>query len=672
MAYNLIGYNVINGTPGAQTLTGTVLRDAIYGNGGADTLNGGLGADILFGGNGGGVTFVYNVDAVWTPGFRVVNSGDPSGAGPGTTFDLAGYGQSHDVFVGSGLNNTLVMTDGKNALFLDDSLSPTTDAIRLVNIQTIKAGAGGQIIDLTSSRAAYGNVTILGGSGDDILLSSSGADVVDGGDGNDYIWGGSGNDTLRGGAGNDLVLGGTGNDRLDGGTGADTMTGGAGDDTYTVDDAGDTVVETSGQGLDQVISAISLALSANVETLTLVGPAALNGTGNTLDNTLNGNSLNNVLDGGTGRDRLIGGLGNDTYVVDNAGDVLVEVAGQGTDTALSSVTYTIGANVENLTLTGTSNINGTGNALDNILTGNSGINRLDGGLGNDFLDGGAGRDTLVGGAGNDTYVVDVANEIITEGLGGGTDLVLSKISYTLQANLENLTLTGTDPLNGTGNTLNNLITGNAGNNIIAGLNGDDKVNAGAGNDTVSGGDGKDLLFGEDGNDTLSGNDGDDGLNGGYGLDVIRGGNGNDGIFGGGSNDTLYGDAGNDKIYGDGGNDVISGGAGNDLLAGGQYQNGFSVGDDTFAWARADVVNTAGVKQGFDHIIDFGAGDKLDFSGLTLTAGPIENVVRVTDTAGGTVISANFGGSIGFVDVVVLDNVHGHTLAELVQDHAIAI
>ncbi len=672
MAYNLTGYSVINGTASAETLLGNGAKNAIYGNGGADTLNGGGGTDVLFGGAQGGVTFVFSADATWGAGFNVVNSGDPLGAGAGTTFNLGGYGRSHDVFVGAGSNNSLQMGDGKSALFLEDTLSPGADIVRLVNIQTINMGAGGQLVDLTSATRSYGNVTIIGGSGNDIILSNAGADTLNGGDGNDYIWAGSGNDTLSGGNGADTLLGASGDDRLDGGTGADSMTGGTGNDTYYVDDAADSVVELLAQGTDQVFASLSHTLAANVEALTLTGVNAINGTGNALDNTITGNIADNRLDGGAGKDTLIGGLGNDTYVVDNAGDTTVELAGQGTDAVLSSVTYTLAANVENLTLSGTAAINGTGNDLANVLTGNSAINVLSGGLGNDYLDGGINRDTLVGGAGDDTYVMDNASDITTELAGGGTDLVLSSITNTLQANIENLTLTGTANNSGVGNALANLLTGNAGANTLSGLDGNDKINAGAGNDTLLGGNGNDQLFGEDGNDILNGNDGNDGLNGGFGLDTLRGGIGNDGLFGGGSNDTLFGEAGIDNIYGDNGNDWISGGAGNDLLAGGQLKNGFSLGNDTFSWLRTDVINTAGAAQGFDRIVDFGAGDKLDFSGLALSGGDITSLVKLTDTAAGTVVSANFGGTTGFVDVVVLDGVHAMTLNDMVGDHAIIV
>jgi Ca2+-binding RTX toxin-like protein len=139
-----------------------------------------------------------------------------------------------------------------------------------------------------------------------------------------------------------------------------------------------------------------------------------------------------TLIGGAGNDTMIGGAGNDTFVVDAAGDVVTEAAGQGTDTVQASVSHTLGANVENLTLTGTANINATGNTLANTLTGNAGNNVLDGGAGNDTLTagagddtliGGAGNDTMIGGAGNDTFVVDAAGDVVTFMNGQGKDAV---------------------------------------------------------------------------------------------------------------------------------------------------------------------------------------------------------------------------------------------------------
>ena len=191
---------------------------------------------------------------------------------------------------------------------------------------------------------------------------------------------------------------------------------------------------------------------------------------------------------------MTGLAGNDTYTVNDAGDLVIEALNQGTDTVQASISYTLTDNVENLTLTGTANLNGTGNNLNNILTGNSGNNILTGLAGNDSLDGKAGADTMIGGLGNDTYTVDNTGDIVTENLNEGTDTVQASISYTLTDNVENLTLTGTANLNGTGNDLNNILTGNSGNNILTGNEGNDTLNGAAGIDTLTGGLGADIFI----------------------------------------------------------------------------------------------------------------------------------------------------------------------------------
>ena len=252
--------------------------------------------------------------------------------------------------------------------------------------------------------------------------------------------------TLTGTAGNDVLLGLGGNDTLNGLAGIDQLFGGTGNDILNGGDDND---------------------------------------------VLNGEDGNDTLNGGLGADAMNGGAGNDTFVVDNVGDLVTEALGGGTDLVQTSLTsYQLGANVENLTYTGAGNFTGTGNALANTITG---------GVGNDLLNGGAGADRMVGGAGNDTYVVDAAADVVVEVAGGGTDTVQTSLaSYTLGANVENLTYTGVGNFVGNGNGLNNVITGGVGN---------DTLNGGGGNDILTGGDGADVLNGGAGNDTLLGGDG---------------------------------------------------------------------------------------------------------------------------------------------------------------------
>ena len=393
---------------------------------------------------------------------------------------------------------------------------------------------------------------------------------------------------------NNSITGNSGNNILDGGAGADTMAGGAGNDTYIVDNIGDVVTEANNQGTDNVQASVNYTLAANIENLALIG-AALIGTGNTLNNTITGNSANNTLNGGAGIDTLIGGLGNDTYVVDNAGDVVTELAGAGTDSVQASASYVLGANIENLTLTGIANINGTGNALDNIITGNNGNNTLNGGAGNDTLNGGAGIDSLIGGTGNDTYIVDNAGDTITELAGEGTDTAQASVSYTLGAtNIENLVLTGTGNINGTGNTLDNVITGNSGNNIL---------NGGAGNDTLNGGLGLDNMIGGTGNDTFIVDNAGDVVTeaAGAGTDTAQasvsyviGANVENLILTGTANINGTGNATNNTITGNSGNNILDGAAGADTLIGG-------LGDDTYIVDNAGDVITEAAGEGTDTV-----------------------------------------------------------------------
>ncbi|MCW7540221.1 hypothetical protein OOT46_20515 [Aquabacterium sp. A7-Y] len=287
--------------------------------------------------------------------------------------------------------------------------------------------------------------------------------------------------------------------------GEDHLTGGSGDDTYHINSAGDQVVEQGGQGEDRVASRLaSYTLPDHVEDLQLdstptelvtlpdgsteMRPAAREGCGNGLDNTLRGNFNDNTLTGLDGNDELWGGDGNDTLRGGNGNDLLMG----GADGDLYG---------ENDTL--------MGDAGNDLLYGRMGEDRLYGGDGNDRLDGGGGADRLEGGRGQDVYYSDPEDTII-ETRSGGVDTVHSQGGYTLGKHLENLTLTvEAGDADGRGNSLANVISGNGSKNTLWGMNG---------NDTLLGDDGDDVLHGGAGNDILVGQSGRDSLTGGAGAD----------------------------------------------------------------------------------------------------------------------------------------------------------
>ncbi|MBN8779576.1 Ig-like domain-containing protein [Thiobacillus sp.] len=756
-------------SPSGQELEGTSDKDLILGQNGNNVIKAYAGDDVIFedGGN------------------DIIDAGDGN--------DIVYAGADNDLVMAGGGDDSVYAGLGNDVVFGGDG----HDAILLEGGNDIAFGG-------------MGNDMIAGGWGNDVISGDEGDDQLYGEAGSDALFGGTGDDELLGMDGNDRLDGGAGVDLLDGGAGDDDMYGGAGNDTYVVDSASDTVTERADEGTDTVKSAVQYTLGNNLENLTLVGSASINGTGNTLNNILLGNDAANILDGGAGADTMQGGLGNDVYMVDNAGDVVIEAAQAGTDDVYSSVTYTLASGVENLHLTGTAAINGTGNELDNFIAGNSAANTLAGGQGNDVywiaggdsvvenlnegidavnsevsyvladnlenlylwgsaaisgtgnalnnilssylntasnalaggagndtyyvgagdtvvelfnqgidgvnsygsftlgdnvenltllgsdatngfgnalnniiigngaantLSGGAGADTMIGGAGNDTYVIDNFGDVVTENGNEGVDTVQTGLTYTLGANIENLILTGTGAINGTGNALDNILTGNSAVNVLNGAAGNDlfMVAGDSGSDTVSGGDGFDEIRGSTGDDiirfsTFTGTntveriDGGTGYNrivsgaffanmdfsntelvniarieGSAGNGQITGSQGNDVILGGAASDMLNGGLGNDlfMVVGDSGYDTISGGDGFDEIRG-------STGDDVIGFAiftGANTVERIDGGTGYNRITSTYFGN-MDFSNTELV-----NIARIEGGAGDSQITGSQGNDV---------------------------
>jgi Ca2+-binding RTX toxin-like protein len=626
----LTGAGNINGTGNGldNIITGNGAANVLNGLGGNDILDGGLGNDNMAGGVG---NDTYVVDSALDVVTELAGGGTDLVMGSVSytlganveNLTLTGTGNINGT--GNVLNNVLIGNSGNNVLnglAGADSMAggAGNDSYVVDNVLDVVSENADEGTDLVSSAVSY----VLGANLENLTLTGVANINGTGNALNNLILGNSGNNTLNGGDGNDILIGNAGND---------IMIGGAGDDAYVIDSVAEVVTELAGGGVDRIVSSFSYALGANIENLTLFGLTNINGVGNALDNVIVGNSGNNILLGGAGVDAMAGGAGNDTYGVDNVLDTVTELAGGGVDIVSSSVSFALGANIENLFLTGAADINGTGNTLNNVMTGNSGANVLDGGLGND---------NMAGGVGNDTYVVDSALDVVTELAGGGTDLVMGSVSYTLGANVENLTLTGTGNINGTGNVLNNVLIGNSGNNVLNGLAGADSMAGGAGNDSYVVDNVLDVVSenADEGTDLVS-----------SAVSYVLGANlenltltGVANINGTGNalNNLILGNSGNNTLNGGDGNDILIGNAGNDIMIGG-------AGDDAYVIDSVAEVVTELAGGGVDRIVSsfsyaLGANiENLTLFGLTNINGvgnALDNVI--VGNSGNNILSGGLG------------------------------
>lgn len=614
---------VVSGSGGNDSLTGSDDNDVLLGLAGNDyliggrghnTLDGGDGDDLLYAESGEFVVTTFHGSSVsqktyWGSNTLLGGAGNDTliavGNARDTIFDggtgndtLQGsryndtyrfrLGDGHDTITEAspvaGFDDTMVFGAGITSSDVavhrlgNDLLFSHGDGLDSVRVRDWFSGLGHQIEQVRFADGAFWNPAAIeallardgvGTQGGDTLNGGALADKLLGLAGDDLLYGFDGDDVLHGGPGNDGLHGGNGDDRLQGGQGNDTLYGGSGNDRLVGDASGETgaavpietlvvfargtvcldvwprmevwiagvrlqVFDVNSVEFAAYAVAVPPGTSATSVDITFVndayrpdlgqdrnlyldrivvngqvfgardagavidfgtGAAAFDGI-NTMSSwgglsshgairfSLLGSDL---LDGGPGADTMVGGFGNDRYLVDHAADVVVEAFEGGHDIVRASVSHVLSEHVEDLELTGTDAIDGTGNAQRNTLRGNAAANRLDGG---------AGADMLVGGAGDDHYWVDDPLDVVYEVAGGGNDTVWSRVSHVLRPEVENLVLTGDAPINGTGNTHDNQLTGNAGHNTLSGGAGRDVLLGARGNDRLLGGDGDDWLYGD--------------------------------------------------------------------------------------------------------------------------------------------------------------------------------
>ncbi|VIO75413.1 Bifunctional hemolysin/adenylate cyclase [Bradyrhizobium ivorense] len=666
---------LIQGTDNPETLNGTSDNDTIIGLKGNDTLNG-LGGDDLFvwssgndadaaTGNAASGKYYANVAG---DGADSVNGGDGSDTFQANipfyeVYEIDHYRENiekarigidangHVVFETYSLYQELVVgTHSQRFYITSESHLNRTVLTSIEHLQIVGGTA--------DAPAGFGDVVwppdySFSTNDNFVLPNLTGTGVQD-----VYFDGGSGNDVFDATFASVPIVafGGTGNDILKGGSSANTLAGGSGDDVYFVNKTTDTITELPGEGNDAVFAtSSSYTLSANVENLFYLGTQSFTGIGSAADNWIQGGVGSDYLiglagndtlyDGGSSPDALQGGTGDDTYVVEAAGDNLIEFAGEGHDRVLTTIaSFTLGANLEDLKYSGNQNFTGIGNELDNTIEGSNG---------SDVLYGLGGFNVLIGEYGNDTADYSAAPGAISVNLSSGqgqngfgrTDTFFS---------IENIIGSGND----------DTIIGNSGNNTLNGGGGGDTLVGGDGNDTLIGGAGAaNTMQGGAGNDTYIvqavgdsiiefANEGTDQVQTGLGFLILA--SNVENLTHTGSNDFIgIGNELNNLIIGGTGNDYLVGGAGNDTLIDGSGLNTLQggTGDDIYAvQSNADTVFEF-ANEGIDEVQTFLASytlspnvEKLTFIGATSHTGTGNNLANTFTGGAGNDTFTGAGGN----------------------------
>lgn len=659
----LLNIENIIGTAFSDNLTGNAGANQIFGLAGYDTLTGLAGADLLDGGDDLD-TAAYSS----APSAVQINlgSGAPTGGGDGPDTLV-----SIENLWGSQLGDTLVGSAESNYLYGD------------YGNDTIDGAGGADEID-----GGADNDSLFGGDGPDDLTGGYGNDSLDGGEGDDNLNEFETDDFLFG---DDSVLGGFGDDELFSYNGFDTLEGGFGNDTYTLGASSNaSIFDLS--GYDTLISFINgYALNNGLERMDFAG-GMTGGAGNSASNELNGNSLDNtmfglgggdsiygytgadLIDGGTGSDYLNGGPGDDTYFVDDIFDQVIEDdadgddqpggvdVGGGTDLVNASVDFTLGQNLNNLTMTGgTAGQVGFGNALRNIINGNvagaamygeEGNDTLVGQGGNDTLEGGSGADRLTGGAGADKFSIGRSTFDLWVSTVAAPDLIVD-FNFAAGDRLQTLAANGlvdADPALWQADARPLVWRGDATSAGLTALSGSTAPGSDLGTDllqlwmffdaarSISGlyldtdrnlvVDDSDFLVtfagdvrtqlspssfsagtfatlvtgtaqGTTGDDVLAGNSANNRIDGLGGNDVVAGATGGDTLDGGTGDDRLSGGPGDDSLTGGADADTLVGGAGRDTLSGGAGNDRLFAADDLAAGATLDAPSTTNLVQGDD-------------------------------------------------------------------------